>query len=382
MSLFICKVMYEFFSYAYVSAISACVVLIIMLLFTDTVDKNHGRAKIYLFILLGMSILQGVAHILLASPFTTGNIELLHIYPMTSFGLKTMLAYFILLSVMNVLELKKKVIFKAYLLPLSLTLLYGVLYFICEDVSVRNLEGLATLNVMVNIRVLIFLTLMAAFVTSFVVIYKSYLNYLRSIDNFYADSENMKLRKIMYVGLFYFVVGILSLASNFTGSVAFISVFHGMNVVLYIAFVLLLINEQKIVEKVGSEMEIASPASNEECADDEENDSILKKIKEWAESEEKQFLKQGISVQEVAESVKVGKRVLSSFINRHYNMNFNTWINTLRMEEVCKYLHQDYSFTEIAEMTGFTDLSSMSKIFKKMKGMTLTDYRKQYVVTQ
>ena len=152
--------MYEFFSYAYVSAISACVVLIIMLLFTDTVDKNHGRAKIYLFILLGMSILQGVAHILLASPFTTGNIELLHIYPMTSFGLKTMLAYFILLSVMNVLELKKKVIFKAYLLPLSLTLLYGVLYFICEDVSVRNLEGLATLNVMVNIRVLIFLTLM------------------------------------------------------------------------------------------------------------------------------------------------------------------------------------------------------------------------------
>lgn len=374
--------MYEFFSYAYVSAISACVVLIIMLLFTDTVDKNHGRAKIYLFILLGMSILQGVAHILLASPFTTGNIELLHIYPMTSFGLKTMLAYFILLSVMNVLELKKKVIFKAYLLPLSLTLLYGVLYFICEDVSVRNLEGLATLNVMVSIRVLIFLTLMAAFVTSFVVIYKSYLNYLRSIDNFYADSENMKLRKIMYVGLFYFVVGILSLASNFTGSVAFISVFHGMNVVLYIAFVLLLINEQKIVEKVGCEMEIASPASNEECADDEENDSILKKIKEWAESEEKQFLKQGISVQEVAESVKVGKRVLSSFINRHYNMNFNTWINTLRMEEVCKYLHQDYSFTEIAEMTGFTDLSSMSKIFKKMKGMTLTDYRKQYVVTQ
>ena len=175
--------MYEFFSYAYVSAISACVVLIIMLLFTDTVDKNHGRAKIYLFILLGMSILQGMAHILLASPFTTGNIELLHIYPMTSFGLKTMLAYFILLSVMNVLELKKNIIFKAYLLPLSLTLLYGVLYFICEDVSVRNLEGLVTLNVMVNIRVLIFLTLMAAFVTSFVVIYKSYLNYLRSIDS-------------------------------------------------------------------------------------------------------------------------------------------------------------------------------------------------------
>lgn len=375
--------MYDFFSYAYVSVISACVVLIIMLLFTDTVDKNHGRAKIYLFILLGISILQGVAQILLASPFTTGNIELLHIYPMASFGLKTMLAYFILLSVMNEFELKKKVIFRAYLLPLSLTLLYGVLYFICEDVSVRNLEGLATLNVMVNIRVLIFLTLMAAFVTSFVVIYKSYLNYLRSIDNFYADSENMKLRKIMYVGLFYFVVGIFSLASNFTDSVVFISVFHGMNVVLYIAFVLLLINEQKVVEKVGNEMEIASPASNEECADDEEeNDAILKKIKEWAESEEKQFLKQGISVQEVAESVKVGKRVLSSFINRHYNMNFNTWINTLRMEEVCKYLHQDYSFTEIAEMTGFTDLSSMSKIFKKMKGMTLTDYRKQYVVTQ
>ena len=52
------------------------------------------------------------------------------------------------------------------------------------------------------------------------------------------------------------------------------------------------------------------------------------------------------------------------------------------MEEVCKYLNDDYSFTEIAEMTGFTDLSSMSKIFKRMKGMTLTDYRKQQHLKQ
>ena len=332
----------NFFSYAYVSAISACLVLIIMLLFTGTVDKNYGRAKVYLFILLSMSIMQGVAHILLASPLTSDSIELLHIYPMTSFGLKSMLAYLILLSIMNVLELKRNIIFKIYSLPFLLTVLYAVLYFVCDDVHMRSIADM-TLSPMVIIRLLIFISLGAAFITAFAVIYKSYLNYLNSIDNFYADSENMKLRKIMYVVLFYFVVGILSLASNLTGNMGFITAFHSINIVLYIAFVLMLI------------------------------------IEEWAGSDEKQFLKQGISVQEVADSIKVGKRVLSTFINRHYNMNFNTWINTLRMEEVCKYLKEDYSFTEIAEMTGFTDLSSMSKIFKKMKGMTLTDYRKQHV---
>lgn len=367
----------NFFSYAYVSAISACLVLIIMLLFTGTVDKNYGRAKVYLFILLSMSIMQGVAHILSASPLTSDSIELLHIYPMTSFGLKSMLAYLILLSIMNVLELKRNIIFKIYSLPFLLTVLYAVLYFVCDDVHMRSIADM-TLSPMVIIRLLIFISLGAAFITAFAVIYKSYLNYLNSIDNFYADSENMKLRKIMYVVLFYFVVGILSLASNFTGNMGFITAFHSINIVLYIAFVLMLINEHKVVEKVNNEMELIA-VGNEECSCEDESGFILNKIEEWAGSDEKQFLKQGISVQEVAESIKVGKRVLSTFINRHYNMNFNTWINTLRMEEVCKYLKEDYSFTEIAEMTGFTDLSSMSKIFKKMKGMTLTDYRKQHV---
>ena len=372
--------MNDFFSYTYVSVISACLVLVIMLLFTDTVNKNHGRAKIYLFVLLAMSIVQGIAHIMLASPLTSGNIELLHIYPMTSFGLKSMLAYLILLSIMNVLELKRNVIFKIYALPFSLILTYSILYLFCDSINIESIDDI-TLNVMVIVRLLIFFTLSAAFVTSFVVIYKSYLNYLNSVDNYYADSENMKLKKMMYVALFYLVVGILGLASNFTGSVGFISAFHSVNIILYIAFVLMLINEQKIVEKVSNEMELIH-VGNEECTSDDENDAILDKIKNWVENEEKQFLKQGISIQEVSESIKVGKRVLSSFINRHYNMNFNTWINTLRMEEVCKYLNDDYSFTEIAEMTGFTDLSSMSKIFKRMKGMTLTDYRKQQHLKQ
>lgn len=72
----------------------------------------------------------------------------------------------------------------------------------------------------------------------------------------------------------------------------------------------------------------------------------------------------------------MNKRTLSTYINSYYKVNFNTWINSLRIEEVCKLMNSSLSLTEISEKTGFTDLSSMSKIFKKFKGVTLSEYRK------
>ncbi len=369
--------MEDFFIYAYVSSISACVVLIIMLLFTDTVSKNYRRAKKYLFILLGISVLQCIGYIFFPYSTLVNSEELLHIYPMASIVFKSMLSYLVLLSIMNVLGTKKNVIFKIYAAPVFLILFYFLARIFTDDTHINSISEIS-LNLVVIIKLLIFVSLGIAFVSAFIMIYKSYLNYINSIDNYYADSESLKLRKMMYTGIFYFVIGILGFICNIVSIHDMELFFHVSIIVLYITFVVMLINEQKTVEKVEKSMMMNVAAIDESETLNEEDyiEEVALKINEWLANGNKQFLKQGISISEVADEMKLNKRVLSTFINKHYKMNFNTWINTLRVDEVCKYLKENYSFTEIADMTGFTDLSSMGKIFKKMKGKTLTEYSK------
>ena len=241
--------MEDFFIYAYVSSISACVVLIIMLLFTDTVSKNYRRAKKYLFILLGISVLQCVGYIFFPYSTLVNSEELLRIYPMASIVFKSMLSYLVLLSIMNVLGTKKNVIFKIYAAPVFLILFYFLAKIFTDDTHINSISEIS-LNLVVIIKLLIFVSLGIAFVSAFIIIYKSYLNYINSIDNYYADSESLKLRKMMYTGIFYFVIGILGFICNIVSIHDMELFFHVSIIVLYITFVVMLINEQKTVEKV------------------------------------------------------------------------------------------------------------------------------------
>ena len=322
-----------------------------MLLFTDTVSKNYRRAKKYLFILLGISVLQCVGYIFFPYSTLVNSEELLHIYPMASIVFKSMLSYLVLLSIMNVLGTKKNVIFKIYAAPVFLILFYFLARIFTDDTHINSISEIS-LNLVVIIKLLIFVSLGIAFVSAFIIIYKSYLNYINIIDNYYADSESLKL---------------------FANETEVLMDQNDKEVIN-----ILLINEQKTVEKVEKSMMMNVAAIDESETLNEEDyiEEVALKINEWLANGNKQFLKQGISISEVADEMKLNKRVLSTFINKHYKMNFNTWINTLRVDEVCKYLKENYSFTEIADMTGFTDLSSMGKIFKKMKGKTLTEYSK------
>ncbi|MGL4805438.1 MAG: helix-turn-helix domain-containing protein, partial [Bacteroidales bacterium] len=78
-----------------------------------------------------------------------------------------------------------------------------------------------------------------------------------------------------------------------------------------------------------------------------------------------------------AESLNVNPRLLSEYLNNMLGVNFNTWINSLRIEEVKSIINnkEEESLTEIAYKTGFSDLAAMSKIFKRLQGETPTAYR-------
>ena len=137
-----------------------------------------------------------------------------------------------------------------------------------------------------------------------------------------------------------------------------------------------MIPEPSPIEETASDVqEPAETASDTETPDRRRIDEI---VKQWSESPDKLYLTEGITLSSAADSMGVSPRLLSDFLNNIYEMNFNTWIKSLRVEEVKRLLRQTepkMTLLDIAALTGFPDASSMSKAFKLFTGMTPSAYR-------
>lgn len=137
-----------------------------------------------------------------------------------------------------------------------------------------------------------------------------------------------------------------------------------------------MIPEPSPIEETASDVQVlAETASDTETPDRRRIDEI---VKQWSESPDKLYLTEGITLSSAADSMGVRPRLLSDFLNNIYEMNFNTWIKSLRVEEVKRLLRQTepkMTLLDIAALTGFPDASSMSKAFKLFTGMTPSAYR-------
>lgn len=125
----------------------------------------------------------------------------------------------------------------------------------------------------------------------------------------------------------------------------------------------------------------ASPDNNtskpQPATDTSSIDAIVTK---WTRREDKPYLKESITIMQVAEQMGLNTRLLSNYLNSVKGRNFNAWINYLKVEETKLMLLADrsVSLSEIAFKMGFTDLASMSKIFKSIEGMPPSVYRQTH----
>lgn len=82
---------------------------------------------------------------------------------------------------------------------------------------------------------------------------------------------------------------------------------------------------------------------------------------------------------EVAEKVGISAAYLSTLFQKHLSKGFVDYLNEVRIEHACTYLQQNYLKTyEIAYKAGFRDEKYFSKVFKKVKGQSPSEYRKSH----
>lgn len=96
-----------------------------------------------------------------------------------------------------------------------------------------------------------------------------------------------------------------------------------------------------------------------------------------------------MSLANLASQFDTNTKYLSEIINKHYNVNFNTYINKLRVNYIVEKLKTDanymnYKISYLAEDAGFSSHSSFATVFKSITGIapvTFIDLLKEDTAT-
>lgn len=105
----------------------------------------------------------------------------------------------------------------------------------------------------------------------------------------------------------------------------------------------------------------------------ETENALLNKLKRFESSS--RFTNKEMSLAVLAGQLDTNTKYLSEIINNHYNMNFNSYINKLRINFIVSKLKSDanfinYKISYLAETCGFSSHSSFATVFKSITGIT------------
>lgn len=85
-----------------------------------------------------------------------------------------------------------------------------------------------------------------------------------------------------------------------------------------------------------------------------------------------------LKVEQLAGTFSLSPTYLSEFFRKNVHMSLRAYIIKAKLKWVeIRLLNSDYTLTEIADELSFTDVSHLSKTFKKYTGMSIREFKKQ-----
>jgi len=185
------------------------------------------------------------------------------------------------------------------------------------------------------------------------------------IDNYFADNLRLYLPGVRYSYLAALAIGIGAFLSCFLFSNQWEIVFTIIYSIFYLGFGIYYIQYPNTFISIEPAMFVQENNKDEFA-------KVRKRIN-WIQLkeqilEDKYYLGEGVNIQEMAQYLKIGRTSLSTFINNNEGMNFNQWINKLRIEEAKHLLiaNPAFSLTQIAELVGYSEASNFSRQFKQI----------------
>ena len=216
-----------------------------------------------------------------------------------------------------------------------------------------------------------------------------YKEHLSSIENIFSYEENVKLEwiKILLFGFILFVAGlvIVSLIDDKFGEIIFdllmlsyiaYTGYHAVkqsNIYSAVSF------DEKLIAQAGA----VEPTESIDVTPNIKLDELKQKIVALVESE-KLFLRQDITIFDIAEQLDSNSKYVSQAINGYLNKSFIVFINEYRVEASKGFLidskNDNFTIEGIGQMAGFKSKSAFNTAFKKITGVTPSIYKKEMLL--
>lgn len=258
---------------------------------------------------------------------------------------------------------------------------FGFVFDIPSYISYVNTTYSMVVSMLMYMVILVVIACLA------VILLRAVKQYNKTLENYYAEYPELSGKRLDSVVMAFFLYGILSMINllSFSRPVVVGSVIVAS--VLFVVFAVALVNLQRLFslvspafayERMADRKPSEEPAETmPEPSESSVTMSMDDAVYNWTSRQDKPYLKRGITVASVSAEMKISPRVLSDYLNNVYEVNFNTWINTLRLEQAAEMMLENpkLPFKELYAKVGFSDLAAFAKAFKKCYGMAPGQFR-------
>ncbi|MBN2521152.1 MAG: helix-turn-helix transcriptional regulator [Bacteroidales bacterium] len=213
----------------------------------------------------------------------------------------------------------------------------------------------------------------------FIFIIRQLLNHRKDFNNMFSSSNDLKLNWLFVFTFIYFMVSINSIVVNFIPTHVLNTKEILLNISLLIFSIFYFVIGYMGMQQVSvipiiqnMDREIYHNYSNKESS------VVLNMINKYM-IKEKAYLKSDIRIWDLCKQVNCNRTYVSKAINESLKMNFNDYVNKLRIEEACKLIDQkspNYTFDVISNLCGFNSITTFNRAFKKFTNQTPAKYKK------
>lgn len=154
-------------------------------------------------------------------------------------------------------------------------------------------------------------------------------------------------------------------------------------IVMNVWFVFYTLNPHRSLRPELTEALKEETASEEKAAEPEEKHRLTDEMQKELETKlidlirnEKLYLEDHLTLNDLAQRIFTNKTYLSEAIARSEYGAFYQLINTMRLEHACKMLDEQpgIKLEQVAFASGFSSGSAFSQVFKRLKGVTPSEY--------
>lgn len=410
--------MLSLLSIAYIVSITALFITCVALLSIRTApslkDRRYKVAKVFLALATFIVALGNA--VIFCTGVENNIVDLLSLPVLIVSCLQACLFTFLVLIMFGSSFVKWRNIIKYLLSTIIITFIYFVVILFVPDVEVYNFTEYVQHigNPALLLRSLLAISYVVQIACYVRLLRRERRIYLEKINNYFSDVEQLQLR--LGTRMFYEAasLGILVFFFSIFPTNRFDFILSIIITLFYLSFTIRYQNYQytliaispAVIEQPDEEEEEVQEEIKEEIQEDEnickkqvqtiirENRNDLSEIEKKSYSSAKQvgerlnelllsgpfYTDKNIVITDLARMLCCTKRSLSNYINTTYNQNFNSWINTLRVDYAKEIMDapelSDMKLNQISDRAGFANASMFSREFKKKFGITPMNYRK------